>query len=123
MLSLLCLSLTIATETADESMFVDLNGKQSRDYIIKWTSFPHAVGQFLLAICFVSDSESNDCVRAVYVHPFVIGFMRDSVELRTLVNGRLVQALPLQSSWYRVILFVLYCIVLYCFILFCFALI
>ena len=59
-------------------MFVDMNGKQSRNYVVKWTSFPHSV---------------------VYVHPFVIGFMRDSTEVRTLANGRLLQTMPLQTSW------------------------
>lgn len=34
----------------------------------------------------------------VYLHPFVIGFMRDSAEIRTLLNGALVQAVPIQSS-------------------------
>jgi len=34
----------------------------------------------------------------VYIHPFIVGLMRDSIEVRTLANGRLIQSLPLQSS-------------------------
>jgi len=61
----------------NQCMFVDFSGKVSRDYIIKWTSFPHSV-----VIC----------------HPFVLGFMRDSCEVRTLLNGSLIQSVPIQSN-------------------------
>jgi len=34
----------------------------------------------------------------VYSHPFLIGFMPNQAEVRTVVNGRLVQTVPVQTS-------------------------
>ena len=34
----------------------------------------------------------------MFTHPFLIGFLNNTIEVRTIINGRLVQTLPVQTS-------------------------
>ncbi|KJE96379.1 hypothetical protein CAOG_06714 [Capsaspora owczarzaki ATCC 30864] len=61
------------------SVFKDFVGKTSRNYDLKWTAVPSAVA---------------------YHVPFVCGFAAETIEIRTLINGKLVASVPAPGNKY-----------------------
>jgi len=53
-------------------IFRGFDAKKTREYDLNWTSIPHGIA---------------------YSFPFVLAFSNDSIEIRTLINGKLVQTL------------------------------
>ncbi|KJE90553.1 hypothetical protein CAOG_08551 [Capsaspora owczarzaki ATCC 30864] len=58
-------------------VFVNRRGQSTRSLIVRWTIMPNFV---------------------VYAFPNILGFSTNSIEVRTLVNGNLIQVIPLQST-------------------------
>ncbi|KJE97824.1 hypothetical protein CAOG_007918 [Capsaspora owczarzaki ATCC 30864] len=58
--------------------FVDYKGAQTRDLVIKWSAVPHGV--------------------VVTTSSHLLGFTNNTIELRSLLNGASLQAVPFQSS-------------------------
>lgn len=85
---------------SNKCSFVDFTGQVSRTYQIHWNTFPHSVSttQFYFVSFALPCRKPYSYSALVYVFPYVIGIMRDSAEVRTLLNGRLVQTFLLQST-------------------------
>ena len=62
-----------------ETVFKDAYGDATRDYLIRWVSQPHGVA---------------------YVPPYLLGFTSDTIEVVTLINGKLVKNIPTANVFF-----------------------
>jgi len=100
----------------DIGIFRSFDGQSTREYDLKWTTVPTKIGTeifFSFLFLFILKSKTFFFfffflklknfffffffLKLAYLFPFVLAFGQNSIEIRTLINGKLIQTLPLHS--------------------------